>query len=190
MLLAGGGVAVALVLMLWVLRARVLLVRGELAAREAALEQQLTVAAQDVSLRDELSRRAHDVERIERMVPQPDALDAVLTALEAEAVRYHVEVTATAGEAGAEEESRALVLVPFAITASGEPTDLVRFMHAAEHLPYLVGFSSFSLTVVQRDVAAGALLGPAGLPPGFREAEQTESRGELSAELQVAVREL
>ncbi|PIT98515.1 MAG: hypothetical protein COT71_00245 [Candidatus Andersenbacteria bacterium CG10_big_fil_rev_8_21_14_0_10_54_11] len=196
----GGFISVGLATMAlfgaaWWLHGRIVQVRGELAAAAAQQHRQMDLNAKQTLLERELIHRADDIARINQLVPQPEELDGVLTLLEGEAKRAGVTVAATALTVPAEAVEQEMKsgsffhMVPFAITASGEPAALVRFFQAAERLPYLTTIADFSL---QAGRASSAVpigpTGPTSRPPGFSEPTQARGGGELSLTLLVAVR--
>jgi hypothetical protein len=189
---AGAITALILLAAIWWLHGRILHVRGELAAAAAVRERQLAATTRQTSLEHELSRRQDDIARIVRMVPAPADLEGVLSTLETEARRAGVVLAATARETAEDAAitGTAFRLVPFAVTATGEPEALVRFLHAAEHAPYLIGIADFSLQTAREERALPELsTGPTSGPPGFRQIEGGQPAAELSFTLLVPVRE-
>lgn len=130
-------------------------VRLEFFKQQLATETVLQTRVQAAALTAEFGKRAHDLERVDALLLQRDNFADLITMLEGQALRYEVSmrvprITEAADEKQAEEKlhgGRALEDVHVQVVASGSAEDLLRFLYAVDHLPYLLTVPTWELTV-------------------------------------------
>lgn len=130
-------------------------VRLELFKQQRATETVLQTRVQAAALKTELDKRAHDLERVGALFLPRENFDDLISTLEGQALRYRVSmhvprIIEAADEQKAEAKlhsGRAIEDVRVQVVASGSAEDLLRFLYAVDHLPYLLTVSTWELTV-------------------------------------------
>ncbi len=123
--------------------------RRALDARAQQAAQALSGAGALAKLQDELDARQAALQQIARLAPNERAIGEVVAAMEREAARQdvalHVPLVESVDETGAGQAPGIFRDVHLQLIVSGEPTKVVSFFHAAEHLPYLVRVGAWKL---------------------------------------------
>jgi len=172
---------VALVVVIAVLGSRIQDARRQTNERYVVLEQSLGSVAHGTWLREELSRREHDINRIKTFVPERQSLGDVVDALERSAERLGVAVTVPQVKEEVKEDEEGNPIVPtgplrdirLRLVASGAPDKTLRWLHAVEYQPYLLTMVSWRfVTGEAKNVQPGV-----GVP-----APAGESSGEVAAQ--------
>lgn len=163
----------------------------DVAQKQQELEEYPLKVARASSLNVELEKRQRDLDRIASyIVSRAGVVDAV-TALEHESKRFSVESTAVRIRQleSEEKEERGLVqaldLAEVNVEAKGEANNILEYIYAADHLPYLLSVTSFRLTA-----AATSLIAAQGVPPPPRRVSQKEaiaSKAEITFLLAVKI---
>lgn len=186
-----GGLALmgAVVVMVYLLRSASI----NLIMRQRAAEGVLETSVYDAALKAELARRVRDVERIDALIVRRARFADFITVLESHAQRHGVSLHVSsitegdAAPAGAAEESAeaspaTLAEVHVHFAAEGTPRALLNFLHAVEHLPYVVELPAWEFAVHAPGVSRQKTASPPGAPGS--ELKQDDSR--LIVELVVA----
>ena len=152
-------------------------VRRTVAAERLTLEASLRGAVRIGTLRAEIARRQHDIERIKVVIPDQNNIGNVVSVLEAEADNNKVSVTVPniikvmeVDEANQElPQTGPLQDIKLTVKVVGSPNNVLQFFHAVENAPYLVGVKSFKIGSEQRPVARSRRLGFDSNLPGEEE---------------------
>ena len=140
-------------------------VRGQIAGQYMKIDQSMNNIAFDAVLEEEVDKRSNDIDRIKMLVVHRDEIGQVIGELEREAKKYGVElrVPSVKEEVKLEEEEPVEVSglwreVRMSLVVIGSPEDLLGFLHAVEHEPYLMTAVAWRLEaqapVLARGVAA------------------------------------
>lgn len=137
--------------------------RQLIASRRSALAHQPSQQLSVVSLQSELNRRQEDLRRLRQYLISRDGLDGFVSRLEAEAKRTQVELVIPTVAERADDAIGTLLDVEFRLTASGQPEQLLQFVHRVELLPYLLSLESWSIKTDVATLPAGSLINAIGL---------------------------
>lgn len=127
--------------------------RTALREQEASLEQLPQVVARQGAAQAELEKRAFDVQRVKSFLVAKDQIGKLVTEIEAAAREAGVEMAVPAVEEKEQLDEEGRIVPPggplfevrLKIVATGQPAALLKFLHAAEHMQYLVYWESFRL---------------------------------------------
>lgn len=131
----------------------------DLSSQERAAATVLQDRVQEAALKSDLELRAHDFRRIDDLVVRRDSFADFIALLEGTAQQFGVfaqvlNISETS-EALADDSFGDIHDVRVRVLAYGAPELLLRFLHAVEHLPYL-------LTVPVWDFSVAAVTPPLG----------------------------
>ncbi|MEX1997967.1 MAG: hypothetical protein WEA04_04845 [Candidatus Andersenbacteria bacterium] len=124
------------------------------------LDEAPQYAAQQVSLRTELEKSAHDIVRIESLLVRREALGDFVSLLEKQARQNRVtlRVPDIKEEMVLSAEGKPVAAtgpyrdIRLQVTATGEPNDLLQLLHQLEHLPHAVRLPAWSITTTNTAV--------------------------------------
>lgn len=174
--------------MFW-LRGHIQSVRREIAVQLATFVSQNDRSSEIISLRDELARRQHDVDRLVAMVPTLTGISEVLTEILTEADRRNVTVIVPDVVEDEVPKNGQLGTVRFRVTAAGNPVDVLQFVHGLEQLPFLLGVVAvdFSIDQTSSSVLRSTARASVSLPPGGGQEESLPPKIDGQAKLDVVV---
>lgn len=182
--LVGAAVAVHLQVSKW----RVAVTMKQEQLRQAPV-QDLAAA----SLRADLRRKQEDVSQVLTFVPTRDDMVGVVTSVEEEGKRRGLETAVVdikeqAKVDGAEGEAdNSLQHVELHVVASGDPSGLMEFLYAVEHLPYMLYGNNWRLSVSGTQIATRGTGGIAQVEESIP-AVAPDVSGKLTLTLILAVR--
>lgn len=168
----------------------VLAIRDQTIAKQLKLEASLDSAVHQAALVERLVKHEKEIKRIRTMVPGRDEISQVVELIEREAKSEGVAVLVPRiGEEPVYDENGVVIertgpasVVRLKIEGVGDPLALLNFMHAVEHLPYLLRPVSFTL----EKSAGAAAVGRANVAPvGPGPSGQPEPMKTLAAVLKV-----
>jgi len=140
------------------------LTRAEVRQQGEVLERLPEEESRRVMLRGELERRRHDIERIKALVARRDQVGEVVNRIKAEGLARDIDVRVVQVVENVEDEEGStgpFKDVRLKIVGFGDPENLLDFLHASEHLPYLVSVFDWR---VSTELANLQELGVAGVP--------------------------
>lgn len=171
-------------------------VRGQIEGQYMKLDQSVNAVAFDVALEEKISKWSDDIDRIKMLVIHRDEIGQVVGGLEREAKKYGVELRVPSvkeevkldGEGEAIEVRGSWREVRLSLVVIGSPEDLLRFLHAIEHEPYLMAVVDWRLEVQAPAISRGvAALMPSRVVSGAPGGEDVSVRSDSSMKVEVVL---
>lgn len=188
-------VAVALVVALSVLWQDVARRQGTILEAQQRLKNEPARISQTATVKKDLASFRDDIARLEGLVLSREMIGTLVGTLEAEAARTRVLVRVPEiSEEVTLNEKRQPILATgplrdarLTLEASGKPENLLVFLHAVEHVPYLVRVTEWS---IQAQAATAAPTVNVLIPPDpdGTTVPSTPVDGELTATVLVAIK--
>ncbi|MFH1353999.1 MAG: hypothetical protein ABIH36_01805 [bacterium] len=185
---------IALVIVIAILSSYIQDARRRTIERYVALEQSLGSVAHNAEMREELSQREHDINRIKAFIPERQKLGEVVDALEHSAGQLGITVTVPQIKEEIKEDEEGNPIVPagplrevrLRLVASGAPDKTLRWLHAVEYQPYLLTMVDWRFATVKTiSMPAGAgMPAPAGESLSKQEAQRMST---VEAEIIVTI---
>lgn len=156
--------------------------QAEVRLQQARVDAAPQAQSEYIQLQQSLERYHHDLQRVTALLTPAEAVGDLVGQLEREAAAHRItmRIPDIKEEVKLDDSGQPVVSTgPFqevrvTMLAVGEPVNLLSFVHAVEHLPVVLRFAGWELTV-SRTAAARAIV-PTPVPPEITPTPEADDR--------------